>query len=127
MQRVPVAAFVSATLALLPPIAYADPPDAVDVHGVYDPSDDAASNAMAGQTAVLCAAPLALSVSLLAGGVAPSRRVRPPSSPRRPRTAARHPAFDSFQGATGQHRCEVGTGGSEGASMASTPQYDIVV
>lgn len=61
---------VLTALALLPPVAYTDPPDSVDVHGVYDPTDDATSNVLAGQAAVLCASPVARPLSLVVGRVA---------------------------------------------------------
>lgn len=89
MRRRPVAALVLAALTVLPPVAYTDPPDPVDIHGVWDPTDDA-SRALTGHTAVLCAALVASPVSLLLGGVAASeaRAARvlaaAPSDPRAP-------------------------------------------
>jgi hypothetical protein len=74
-------------LAVMPPVAYTDPPDPVDVHGVYDPTDDAVSNAVAEQASVLCAAPVARPMWLGVG------RIAAPEAPGDPLLSA--PASDS--------------------------------
>jgi hypothetical protein len=87
MRHLLVAVPALTALVLLPPVAYLDPPDSLDVHAVYDPTDDVASNAVAGQGAVLCVSPVARPPSLVVG------RIAAPQTPGVPLLSA--PASDS--------------------------------